>query len=244
MKIQITHKFDEVMYNNILIIDLYTFSTTTSILLNKWIKNLYAIWWEIDKSFSLQERLNKLENKYLLIDDSVKIADENNIRINWHPIPMFYKNKLFWKKYSEYDVIYRSQNWTQAIDKNHSDDRNILIWSFVNFESNISYIKNNFKEITLFIAWTLWEINSDDLICAKYYEHFLSWNQDENNIYYKELIREMINSNNPWDFFIRYFDSIYWDILGFNLKLNLSPWVIKVEKYNILNECLYKIYLI
>lgn len=78
----------------------------------------------------------------------------------------------------------------------------------------------------------------------KYYEHFLSWNQDENNIYYKELIREMINSNNPWDFFIRYFDSIYWDILGFNLKLNLSPWVIKVEKYNILNECLYKIYLI
>jgi hypothetical protein len=40
MEIQITHKYEEVLYDNVLIIDLFTFSTTTSFLINKKPKNL------------------------------------------------------------------------------------------------------------------------------------------------------------------------------------------------------------
>ena len=242
MKIQITHSDKEVKYKNILILDLYTFSTTASILFQKNPNNLYTISWENNEAFIVQNILNNKKKSYLLIDDSLSQIDENNIRINSHPIPIYYKNKISWKKYSSYNIIYRSQNWTQSIHKNYKSNRNILIWSLVNFNSTIKYIKENFSEITLFVCWTLWEINSDDLMCAKYYKYILEGNIDEDKKYYLKLIKEMINSNWKWDFFIRYFNSRYWDILWFNLKLDLAPWVIKAEKKILWNKHVYKLY--
>jgi len=241
MQIQITHKVSDIKYNNILILDLYTFSTTASIILNKNPIELYSIWGDAEEAFLLQEKLNKNNNYYLLIDDTITKVDEEKYRVNWHPIPIYYKNKLWWKKYSDYKIIYRSQNWTQAINNLYSEKNKLLIWSFVNFNTTVDYIKNNFNEITLFVCWSKWETNSDDLICAKYYEYFLQWNNDENNIYYKELIREMINSKNSWDFFEKYICSIYWDLLWFNLQLNLTPWVIKVSYDKILEKNVYKL---
>jgi hypothetical protein len=244
MKIQLTNKPEEVLYNNILIIDLFTFSTTASFLLSKNPKSLYSLWWEAKKSFLLQEKLNKNSKEYLLVDDSIQKLDEKNLRINWHPIPIFYKNKVWWKNYSNYNILYRSQNWTQAIAKNYFKGRNILIWSFVNFDSTLNYIKKNFTEITLFVCGSKWEINSDDLVCAKYYEYFLNWNLDDDKSYYKFLIREMINSNNSWDFFVKYMDTIYWDLLWFNLCLNKVPWVIKATEVEIQGSKLYKLILV
>jgi len=241
MQIQITNKVSDVKFNNILILDLYTFSTTSSIILNKNPIDFFSIWWESEDAFLLQDELNMNDNNYLLIDDTISKINEVKYRINWHPIPIFYKNKIWWKKYSDFKIIYRSQNWTQAINKLYFDNKEILIWSFVNFTSTIDYIKNNFNEITLFVCWSKWEINSDDLICAKYYEFYLQWNKDENNIYYKELIREMINSKNNWDFFEKYICSIYWDLLWFNLQLDLSPWVIKVFNDKLLEKNVYKL---
>jgi len=151
MKIQITHSTKEVKYENILILDLYTFSTTASILFQKKPNNLYAISWESNEAFKFQEKLNNETKSYLLIDDSLSQIDEENIRINSHPIPIYYKNKISWKKYSNYNILYRSQNWTQSIHNNYKENRNILIWSLVNFKSTIKYIKENFSEITLFL---------------------------------------------------------------------------------------------
>lgn len=69
----------------------------------------------------------------------------------------------------------------------------------------------------------------------------MQWNTDPSNTYYKELIREMVNSKNTWDFFEKYICSIYWDLLWFNLQLNLTPWVIKVSKEKLQKIDVYKL---
>ena len=79
MKIQITHSDKEVKYKNILILDLYTFSTTASILFQKNPNNLYTISWENNEAFKFQNILNNKKKSYLLIDDSLSQIDENNI---------------------------------------------------------------------------------------------------------------------------------------------------------------------
>lgn len=241
MKIQITHDTSLILYNNILVIDIYTFSTTASILLGKEPKRLYALAWGAEEVFILQEKLNQSEETFLLIDDSIQNRDEKKLRINGHPLPIYYYNEVFWKKYNEYSILYRSTNWTQSIHKSYKNDRNIFIWSLINFSTTIEYLKRNVAEITLLVCGSKGIPNSDDLMCAQYYEHFLSGNFDPEKKFLKKLIRAMILSQWDGDFFERYIDTPYGSLLWFNLQVDLVPWVVKISPTEIYNSEAYLI---